>query len=48
MAPLGTGDKIITDQNGNKWRSVAFFEGEKGTGDRRGILLPNGIIKEIN
>lgn len=47
MINCGTGDNTIIDKYGTTWHSVVFFEGDKGTGERRAVLLPDGTIKEI-
>ncbi len=48
MMEYGTGDNPVVGKDGTVWIEVAFFIGERGTGDRRGIKLPDGTIKEYN
>lgn len=48
MIEYGTGDNPATDANGVTWINVAFFVGDKGTGDKRGIRRPDGTIEEID
>ena len=42
----GEGD-IVTDSYGTRWREVPYFVGERGTGERRAVIRPDGTIREI-